>query len=337
MIYINYKYNERDNLMVKTLGINISHNVSFAYFEDNILKEYYEEDRFNKIKHFVPYDPILNYPYEYQGLKKFKNITFDKIVFVSYDRGDILVEKAFIEPFLKQIKFKDLKFYFREHHIFHALSGFYFSNFDEALGLVCDGGGEMIVDKELKIDSVPKFQVMESIYYINKNEIKPLYKHHSCARHDHWNNFYKIPSETNFKRSGADIKISNKLCGGLKYLFYMDKAGFPQHAEGQLMGVAAYKNKKTDIDNNVIENACKAQEESLIERIELVKKAKTYGKYKNIVLSGGYHLNCANNFKLVKNFPELNFFVDPISHDGGTAVGAAYASSQYEENFVESR
>ena len=40
--------------MRKILGINISHNVSFAYFENNILKEYYEEDRFNKIKNYKP-------------------------------------------------------------------------------------------------------------------------------------------------------------------------------------------------------------------------------------------------------------------------------------------
>ena len=39
--------------MKKVLGINISHHVSFAYFEDNVLKEYYEEGRFTKIKHMI--------------------------------------------------------------------------------------------------------------------------------------------------------------------------------------------------------------------------------------------------------------------------------------------
>jgi carbamoyltransferase len=99
------------------------------------------------------------------------------------------------------------------------------------------------------------------------------------------------------------------------------------------MGMAAYKNKDTDIDRHALECADKAQTESLEERIEFIKKAKTYSDCKNIILSGGYHLNCANNFKLVKLFPELNFFVDPIAHDGGTAVGAAYATYQYEKDF----
>ena len=38
--------------------------------------------------------------------------------------------------------------------------------------------------------------------------------------------------------------------------------------------------------------------------MKLINKAKTYSNCKNIILSGGYHLNCSNNFKLVKKFPK---------------------------------
>jgi hypothetical protein len=38
---------------MKILGVNFSHNCSFAYIENNILKEYYEEDRFNKEKNVL--------------------------------------------------------------------------------------------------------------------------------------------------------------------------------------------------------------------------------------------------------------------------------------------
>ena len=96
------------------------------------------------------------------------------------------------------------------------------------------------------------------------------------------------------------------------------------------MGIAAYKDKKTKLDKKVLNIAHKAQEETLEERIKLIEKAMTYSDCKNIILSGGYHLNCSNNFKLVKRFPELNFFVDPIAYDGGTAVGGGY---YYEKNF----
>ena len=58
--------------MTKILGVNISHNVSFALVNNNKVEEYYEEDRFNKLKIF--YNNDLNY--KYLALKKFKNITF---------------------------------------------------------------------------------------------------------------------------------------------------------------------------------------------------------------------------------------------------------------------
>ena len=314
--------------MNKILGVNISHNCSFAYLENGVLKEYYEEDRFNKIKHFQPFHLFENKDYQYKALKNFNNIIFDEIAFVSEDKGDSLLDKPIIESMLPQLKYKNFKYYYREHHLLHALCGFYFSNFDEALVLVCDGGGEFL--HELKWAG---FEVIESIYLINKEKIKCFFKHYSNAKTDIWKRFNEIPSEENWKEKDVDIKATNKARCGIRYYDYMRLAGFCDHSEGQLMGMAAYKNKNTDIDKHALECASKAQAESLQERIEFINKAKKYNSCKNIILTGGYHLNCANNFKLVKLFPELNFFVDPIPYDGGTAVGVAYASYKYEKNF----
>ena len=95
------------------------------------------------------------------------------------------------------------------------------------------------------------------------------------------------------------------------------------------MGIAAYKNSKNNLNKQVLKIANTAQEETLKDVIELMEKAITYSDCKNIILSGGYHLNCSNNFKLVKLFPEYNFFVDPICYDGGTAVGVAAYDAYY--------
>ena len=43
----------------------------------------------------------------------------------------------------------------------------------------------------------------------------------------------------------------------------------------------------------------------------------------SIVLSGGYALNCVNNYAYVSKFHTKNFFIDPVAHDGGTSIGAA--------------
>jgi|TARA_R100001086_G_scaffold166318_1_gene90095 predicted NodU family carbamoyl transferase len=293
--------------MRKTLGVNISHHCSFAYFEDGVLKKYYEEDRFNKIKYFEP-DSFLDY--EYLVLNKFKDVIFDEVMFSSFDRGNILIEQPIIDNILKQLQYKKYIFDIDQHHIYHAVCGFYFSNFNEALAVVTDGGGERLFKF---------FQTKQSIYLINKKEIINFYKKASNKRYDFFNNF--VDTEQTIKGpKGEDYVITNKLIAGLKYTRYTEQAGFKLNEEGQLMGLAAYKNPI----------AVQAQKESLEENITLIEKAITYSDCKNIILSGGYHLNCSNNFKLVKHFPKLNFFVDPIPYDGGTAVGAV----QYYENYL---
>ena len=47
-----------------------------AFFENGVLKEYYEEARFNKIKHFKPVDPFYQGEYKYKVLEKFNKIIF---------------------------------------------------------------------------------------------------------------------------------------------------------------------------------------------------------------------------------------------------------------------
>ena len=331
--------------MRKILGINISHHCSFAYFENNILKEYYEEDRFNKIKAYIPEaDEHGIYTYEYQVLKKFQNITFDAVVFSSYDRGHLQIEIPIIKHCLKQLKYKTYFFDIKNHHIYHAVCGYYFSKFDEAIAIVSDGGSESVIS--------PLFQTLQSIYTINKNQIRTKYIHITSGRRDYFNNF--VDTEINLKKTSdedeyflfedsnilpkpafikkdVDYKISNKKIGGLKYINYLIMAGFNEGEEGQMMGIAAYKDKGTDLHPKVLEIANNAQEETLQEAIELINQAKKYSECKNIILSGGYHMNCSNNFKLVKHFPEYNFFVDPIAYDGGTAVGAAFYYENYKK------
>jgi len=307
--------------MKRILGINISHNVSFALFEENVLKEFYEEDRFNKIKNYQPQEnEQAIYDYEYQVLKKFKDITFDVIVFASFDRGHLQIELPIINHVLKQVKHKKYFFDIKNHHIYHALCGYYFCNFEEAIALVSDGGGET----EISLD----FKVLQSIFLVNKKEIVNKYKFISNKFTDYFNNFVPVQIET--KRKNVDFTVSNKSKVGHKYSKYLEQAGFEGYADGQLMGIAAYKDKGTDLDKNVLEIANKAQEETFQDVVELLERSKQYSNCKNIILSGGFHLNCSNNFKLVKKYPEYTFFVDPIPYDAGTAVGGVF----YYENYL---
>ena len=59
----------------------------------------------------------------------------------------------------------------------------------------------------------------------------------------------------------------------------------------------------------------------------MIKQAVEHTKIKNVVLAGGYGLNCVANYQYLRMFNEdstdINFYVDPVSHDGGTSIGLA--------------
>jgi carbamoyltransferase len=55
----------------------------------------------------------------------------------------------------------------------------------------------------------------------------------------------------------------------------------------------------------------------------LIARAIQLANTKNVVLSGGFALNCVANYQFLERFPDVNFWIDPIAHDGGTAIGLA--------------
>jgi len=70
--------------------------------------------------------------------------------------------------------------------------------------------------------------------------------------------------------------------------------------------------------------AYQIQRQTEEEMIKLIRKTHEMTGEKNICISGGYGLNCVANYKYWEAFPDLNIFVEPISHDGGTSIGGAY-------------
>ncbi len=81
-------------------------------------------------------------------------------------------------------------------------------------------------------------------------------------------------------------------------------------------------------DPSLLSNAQKnlawqVQEETQQCVATLIEKAVDMTGEKNIVIAGGYGLNVIANYYYKERFPELNIYVDPVSHDGGTAIGYA--------------
>ena len=280
--------------------------MSYCVVENGEVKSFLNEERLNKQKHF---GPTLKSFKDIEGLNIFKDIEFDVVALTSW--VELLDEIELSKLILNKLKYKKYTFDRKNHHKYHAVAALYHSNLDEAAALIRDGGGAPYSYE------YPNHREVDSIWKLNKNKIDFIYGHYSNAR-----------TNLNDKEIKKDNSLlTSKVVGGLKYSNYASKAGFP-FEYGEFMGLAPYAevDKKYDnIDYKAVELAHKAQTETFDETCELVEKINS----KNIILSGGYFLNCLNNFKLVKKYPNINFFVDPIPHDAGTALGVAVHTANY--------
>ncbi len=308
---------------MKILSINISHHPSICVYENNKVLEFYNEERFILRKDYDPSSETEIYQSILQKIK-FKP---DVVCYSSYGRNggyfgttDEIIIKNLQKQLNNPIYFFDIK----EHHLYHAITAFYFSKFTEAVAIVVDGGGSCKF-------YIP-YREVESIYYINKNNVIPIYKHNTCFKSNklldlNINSWFILKYINGFLN-----KFSNESKGGIDFMEACKDIGYSNDGDnaGKVMGLSsyAYTNKKYNLDYNKVEIAKKVQEKTFKETCELIDKAKN--KSNNIVLSGGYFLNCSNNFKYVKKYPDLNFFVDPIAHDGGTAIGAALYYDRYK-------
>jgi len=69
--------------------------------------------------------------------------------------------------------------------------------------------------------------------------------------------------------------------------------------------------------------ACQTQTQKQV--ADLIRKAVKMSGKKNVVVSGGYGLNCVANYYYLKELKDegINLYVEPVSNDAGTAMGAA--------------
>ena len=68
----------------------------------------------------------------------------------------------------------------------------------------------------------------------------------------------------------------------------------------------------------------------------LIRKTIEMTGKKKIVMAGGFGLNCVANYEYLKEFPDVEFYHEPISHDGGNAIGVCqYIYRSVTEDMVK--
>jgi carbamoyltransferase len=241
------------------------------------------------------------------------------------------------------------------HHQLHAACGFYNSGFESAACVIADGAGSFLKVDEVE-DICYEFETIFKTSY--PSNFETVYKHigtkQSIGLNEPEENMYltEYPGLTKMYEAvtqycGFPAIEAGKLMGLAPYgnpnkdipKFFRDGWGnrdliIPTYPNAAQLNVSRYKillddakahdpenpGQYTDIQKDL---AYAVQDETSNRMVELIRKAHELTGEKNIVVCGGYGLNCVANYKYWKEFPDLNIYCEPISHDGGTSIGAA--------------
>ena len=336
------------------LGINPGHNGAAALLVDGELEFYIEEERLSRSK----YDgnPLMGI---LEGLKHGIDVLvlggtssqFPQLPWTGEDPYSALIRKH--NPNVQVINVG------HAHHVGHAAAAFYNSGFNDAAAVIVDGSGsrqEVQINEEGQKN--PGFET-ETIFDCDyKDGINPVFQSFGgnpdtqrvvgdSVEMDSAITLVKA-YEAVSEYLGFGFIEAGKTMGLAPYgkdddlipsLFYGGRGNknvfIPNYPAGAHIDHTRHPyltlkedprdwhndpSKVTDAAKNL---AWAVQDETQRLVGDLIEKAvKTTGK-KNIVIAGGYGLNCVANYYYKKRFPELNIYVDPISHDGGTALGLA--------------
>lgn len=305
---------------MKIIGVNISHDLSICLLDNGKLRKFYHEDRIQKVKHLaadVDYNNFIS-------LNKFINKDIDLIAYSGVTHP---AHSPSLEVIKNKIhnKFNCNSFYDdTKHHLYHALNGFYLSDFDEAMCIVVDGGGA-------KPTKWP-YQEIESIFYVNKKSYITYFQNCSVLPAVPIENcFVYSDLESNQMINGTEYMFTARAMGGIPFEIASVKAGFRSTDAGKLMGLSsyAYAKQKYNLNYDHVKMANTIQKENFERTCELIDKAYKYRNLKNIILSGGVALNCVNNYKYVQKYKDINFFIDPNPNDSGTSLGVALYCHEY--------
>ena len=335
--------------MYNILSINPGHNGSIALVTDGKLQYYCEEERLSRLKYDGnPFRGMISILETFLINELVIGGTTTEYALLPWTGEDPY--SALARKFNPNIKITKVG---HDHHIGHAASTFYNSGFESAVAVVVDGSGSLGNNE----NSYISFET-ESIYGCNyPHQFTKLYKKYwsnnpnyifdgTEERHDSVTvvKAYEAVSEYlgfGFIEAGKTMGLSpygqqdDKIpdffienLGNKNLLIpyypagaYIDENRFSYLARRQdPKDWHRHPEKITNVDKNL---AWKIQQETQVLVGDLIEKAINLSREKNVVLSGGYGLNCVANYYYKKRFPDINFYVDPISHDGGTAIGLA--------------
>jgi carbamoyltransferase len=355
---------------MKILGISAYyHDSAAALIENGNILAAAQEERFSRIKHDESF-PIkaIEYCLKEASLEigQLDAIIFYDKPFLKFERiiqtfvdnapngwwqfikaiPKWLKQKLFIKDEIRtalaelgEIDWKKTDLLFSKHHLSHAASSFFASNFQEAAILTIDGVGEWATASIAKgegnnIETLKEMHFPNSLgllysaftYFLGFKVNSGEYKVMGLAPYADYENplvqsyYKKIREHVVVIYEDGSIQLNS-----LYFSFSTAATMIKQHKFEALFGF------KKRADESLIEEQhyCLAKALQLVTEdvvIAMAKEAKAICGSSNLCLAGGVALNCVANGRLEEAAIFENIYVQPASGDAGNALGAAWAA-----------
>lgn len=323
--------------IVRNLGISRVHNSSTTLLENGQIVYHLENERLSNRK----YDA-----FPFQCLTNLDTSNLDNICIAGVGRLTPVDRFVSDDAYSLYVKTKENEYDIAvhdlslSHHELHAAHAFYNSGFDEAICIVKDGMGS---DVALNGD------MFQTGTY--GRELSTTFSASYPANFDVIDKHVAVPFEANHRF--GNVLISNNLGEGMAFQKTSMAFGFHELDAGKVMGLASYgeelpisiyqdgliDNELFYIGNDLHDTGVNYIFEDFDSKANfaytLQKQTQEHvGQYildmiektgcKNVCLSGGFFLNCVANYYYLSILPkDVNLYIEPVSSDAGTSIGAA--------------
>lgn len=355
--------------MKKILGISaFYHDSAAALIVNSEIIAAAQEERFTRDKHTADF-PLLAIKYclEEGGLELDE---LDAIVF--YDKPLLKFERllqtyysfapkgliSFLKAipvwlneklFLKKLIYDGLKevgsynkkkvnLLFSEHHLSHAASAFYPSDYEKAAILTIDGVGEWCtasigLGENGQISMLKEMEFPHSVgllysaftYYLGFTVNSGEYKLMGLAPYGNPNSKDTLRFKELIKDKLIDIKEDGSVWLDQSYFNYATGLRMTKDKKWEKLFGLKRREAEANLDQIHCDLAIAIQQVTEEVVIKMAKEAKRITKSDYLCLAGGVALNCVANGKLLEKKIFKDIYIQPAAGDAGGALGAALA------------
>ena len=329
-----------------TFGVSPCHDSSVCLCHNGQIVSFYKEERLSKKKRDKA--PFLSID---KSLSQIKHI--DYFVYCAPSIDNKFAEYLeYIEKKVSVANFIDIS---DKHHLQHASLAFYSSGFDNAAVIVIDRNGSILnhscaesetiffADYNHEFQEIYKsYAIYNSAAYREIKEKQQAMPNCEIVAKSQFNLTRVYESATslimqhpleNGKTMGLSAYgLKDKIFPNLFFSntnipndYYFSREDLFGNYESIYTDYSTYKNKDINKDNYQFyaDYAWQVQKQTQEAVCFLIQKAIDKLSTKNICITGGYGLNIVSNAYYTKQFPNINFYFEPLADDSGNSIGGA--------------